>query len=225
VKRSRLRREVTHISKEIKQDLRIAAQRLRTDTGLPLMCAYAWPDHSAPTTITMRADACLNEGWNGFGFWFVIPAAPGVIPPVSIIAAFDEWTAVEQAALGHNTPAAEALGLLIGHRLCARVQPWTPLHQDLLVLTDSETSAQKFGALRMGSKLMDAIRDAWLQVDASIPLVGVCDYLPRDFNVGADLLSKNRWDLFCATLAEANLPPPTRICIHVNDRDTSALLH
>ena len=215
-------RDVTHITAGIKQDLDAVVDIMKNDVGLPLLCEFYWPDHGAATTITIRTDACLNEGWNGFGVWITIP--PDSHEPPVIIAMFDEWTPAEQAALGHNTPAAEAIGLLIGHRVVRRLKLWGNHHKDLLALTDSETSSMKLASLRMGSSLMDAIRDAWLAVDADIPLNGVCDYIPRDFNVGADLLSKNRWDLFTATLQAAGLPPPTRVTICESDRDVSTIL-
>ena len=222
LKISGLTREVTHITAGIKQDLEEVVTIMQSDVGLPLLCDFYWPDHGADSTITIRTDACLNEGWNGFGIWIIIPS--GAEQPPAIIAMLSEWTTTEQAALGHNTPAAEAIGLLVAHRVVRRRKLWSDHHKDLLALTDSETSSMKLGTLRMGSTLMDAIRDAWLEVDADIPLNGVCDYIPRDYNVGSDLLSKNRWDLFCETLRAAGLPAPTLVNIHAEDRDVSTLL-
>ena len=66
--RSGLLKAITPLSARIKHDLRTAAAILRADAGLPLLCEYRWPDEHATSTISMRGDACLNEGW-GAGWW------------------------------------------------------------------------------------------------------------------------------------------------------------
>ena len=46
----------------------MATAILRADAGLPLLCECRWPDEHATSTISMRGDACLNEGL-GAGWW------------------------------------------------------------------------------------------------------------------------------------------------------------
>jgi hypothetical protein len=219
--RTKLRKHLTPISATIARDLLAAAAIMRLDQGLPLLCEYRWPSAHALSTVSMRCDACLNEGWNGFGAWFIVPNPTGTI---SIYALFSEWTEEEQRALGHNTPGAEALGVLISARVFDREGWQLPHHTDLLALTDSETTASKFATVRLGSRLMDTVRDQWLRSAALRSISTVCDHLPREFNVGSDLLSKNCWHMFADTLKAAGLPPPTLVNIHPHDRDTAFAL-
>ena len=179
--KTRLRKALTPISEQTIRDLRAAAAIMRADKGLPLLCEYRWPEAHATTTISMRCDACLNEGWNGFGAWFIVPRPD---EGMDVFALFSEWTPHEQQALGHNTPAAEALGVLISALVCDR-EGWQQAHHtDLLALTDSETTATKFGTVRLGSHTMDVIRDRWLERAQLRSLYSICDHLPREFNVG-----------------------------------------
>ena len=180
--KTRLNKDITPNSEGIRYDLRCAAAIMRTDRGLPLLCEWRWPDAHAITTISLRSDACLNEGWNGFGAWFIVPRATGVI---DIFAIFDEWSELEQLQLGHNTPAAEALGVSISAKVCDREGWAQPHHLDLLALSDSETTAMKFAAVKMGSRLMDTIRDDWLVGTANRRLATTCDHLPREFNASS----------------------------------------
>jgi hypothetical protein len=179
LKRSGLRKAVTPISSRIRADLTRAAAILRANEGLPLLCEWRWPEAHAVTTVSMRCDACLNEGWNGFGAWFIVPDAAGAI---QIFAIFDEWTAEEQGKLGHNTPAAEALGVTISSLVFDRECWARPHHTDLLALSDSETTAMKFATVKLGSRTMDSIRDLWLERAEARPVVSTCDHLPREFN-------------------------------------------
>ena len=58
-----------------------AASTCRANKGLPLMCDTTRPTHDHPQVITQRGDACLKEddGYNGFGLWWVVPNLEG--PP------------------------------------------------------------------------------------------------------------------------------------------------
>ena len=143
---------------------------------------------------------------------------------MAIYAIFSEWTTSEQEKLGHNTPGAEALGILISSRVFDREQWQQPHHCDLLALTDSETTSMKFATVRLGSQLMDTIRDTWLNLAEARTITTTCDHTPREFNVGSDLLSKNCYQLFEDTMAAAGLPKPTLVQIHPDDRDTSFVL-
>ena len=123
------------------------------------MCDFTMPDHRDLNTLTQRGDACLNEsdGYNGFGSWYFAPCVSGH----KIVALMDKWTIEEEILLGRNIPAAEALTALIGKRALLELGLLKG-YDYYLTLTDSETTFNKFGSMRMGSDELDAIRDAWL---------------------------------------------------------------
>ena len=124
--------------------------------------------------------------------------------------------------LGHNAPGAEALDILLGDRGAVEHQLFDPAwHDEHLILTDSETSYMKFGAIRMGSDLMDATRDEWLRLQSTKWIPASVDWCAREVNVGADLISKGRWDLFQIVCREAGLPPPIRLSLSAHSRDVS----
>ena len=124
---------------------------------------------------------------------------------------------------GRNIAAAEAACVFIGDRVLETYQWCDTHHCDVLQLTDSLTTFMKFSSLRVGSHAMDCLRNKWLQSCTSRAIPTTCDYIPREFNVGSDLLSKGDWTLFCAVLLEAGLPAPTLVHINESDRDISFL--
>jgi hypothetical protein len=214
--------EVFAQSAACQADIREAANVLRGSTGIPLTCARDWPEHDAPRTITQRGDACVKEdGYNGWGVWFVVPHGPNP-RDFRVYALFDSWTTQEEALLGHNAPGAEALCILLGDRGAVEHslfdRRW---HDQHLILTDSETSFMKFGAVKMGSALMDNTRDDWLRLQSVKHIPATVDWCAREVNVGADLLSKGRWDLFQIVCAEAGLPPPIRLTLSAANRDVT----
>ena len=202
---------------------------LKRDRGLPMLPIFDIPMHDQISTITLRGDASLNEdnGYNGFGIWFLLPNKVG--PPTNLCL-FDEWSPEEQKLLGRNTPMAEALCLVLGTRACTSqavrkfMQTW---HEKCLQLTDSESCSMKFDSLRAGSVCLDAARAEWQRLQ-EVPDNGVLpswvQHTHREMNTGSDLLSKARWDLFRATLLAAGLGDATRIFLSDKDRDVKDLL-
>ena len=71
--KGRQNKEVVLITPPVAAALNAAAIIMEQDAGLPLLCDFTHPDPFAASTITARSDACLNEGWNGFGFWWIVP--------------------------------------------------------------------------------------------------------------------------------------------------------
>ena len=187
------------------------------------MCDTMRPTHDQPHVITQRGDACLKEedGYNGFGLWWVVPNASG---PPAIYAAFGKWSPTEEEALGRNIAAAEAVTQLIGDRVIAS-QGWLqPHHCAVLELTDSETTERKFASLRWGSEALDRIRDLWQGRVADRPVPTILEFIPREINVGSDLLSKGHQEMFSATIVAAGLPTPIFIEISSRDREIGAAI-
>jgi hypothetical protein len=203
-------------------DVLQAVRVLRGSKGIPLTCVRDWPLHDGPRTVTQRGDACVKEdGYNGWGVWYVVPYGPEP-KDFRVFALFDSWSPEEESMLGHNAPGAEALDILLGDRGAVEHQLFDPAwHDEHLILTDSETSYMKFGAIRMGSDLMDATRDEWLRLQSTKWIPASVDWCAREVNVGADLLSKGRWDLFQIVCREAGLPPPIRLSLSAHSRDVS----
>jgi hypothetical protein len=165
-----------------------------------------------------------EDGYNGWGVWYIVPCGPDP-QEFRVYALFDSWTPEEEVLLGHNAPGAEALTILLGDRGAVEHDLFnTDWHDDHLILTDSETSFMKFGAVKMGSALMDATRDEWIRLQSSKCIPAAVDWCCREVNVGADLLSKGRWDLFQIVCREAGLPPPIRISLSAPNRDISDCL-
>ena len=268
------------LSAKARADAARIAQIIRTNKGLPLMCDTHRPAHYDVTTVTHRADACLNEGVNGFGIYWVVPKASG---GVAILALMDTWTPEEEALfnVGGGVPAAEACAALLGLRAVREHDIMQDHHEDLLQLSDSSTTDLKMSSLKIGAPVMDAIRDEWLVecgrltpwnvslehifrekhagtptkagvfLSRTLPVcyqgltfppspratpLGTTPYTrasfsvrsipachPR-FNVGSDLLSKQQWDLFVATILAAGLPEPIRISLSEANRDLSTVL-
>ena len=198
---------------------------LKKDEGLPVLPIFDIPKHDQVSTITLRGDASLNEenGYNGFGIWFLIPQTSG--PPINL-ALFDEWSEEEQELLGRDTPMAEGLCLVLGLRFLA-ANPWLkPWHTSILQLTDSESCSMKFASLRAGSVRLDNARAAWQKLQEGNPnvLPAWVQHTHREMNTGSDLLSKARWALFQATLKAAGLGEARRVFLSKEDRNVKDLI-
>ena len=217
-------RGTCRLSQAAHHDLRQVEMKLRRDEGLPIMCSTKlWPKHSDPGVITQRGDACLREddGWNGWGIWWLVPS---VSDSPNIFAAFGQWSALEERAFGRNIPAAEAVTALLGDRVVAHRQWWRSHHTGHLILSDSEGTYQKYSHLKAGSADMDACRDAFFALQQTKPGFAVLDHIPREYNVGADVLSKGHWELFQATMRAAGLPDPTLVTLTAHERDISHII-
>jgi hypothetical protein len=206
--------------------LRRCKEIMLKDEGIPLLCDYTFPDAFADSTITARSDASLNEEWSGFGCYIIVPDKGATTPhQLRILAFSDKWSTAEATRLGHNTAAAEGIGLIMANRIMARMRPWRSHHTHFLKLTDALAFKHRLDNLKQGSPLMDGIRDECLATEAGLDgLDSRSDHIPRDFNVGSDLLSKGRPDLFQATLRAAGLPMACMITIDERDRDIAELL-
>lgn len=204
----------------------IAADTLLRNKSLPLCPDTDIPKHDDPSVITIRGDASLGEecGFNGWGCWILIPSKHGKRP--TILGLHGEWTAEEQAALGHDTPSAEALTCILGSRGFRAACVPEEHHEKLLGVTDSESSSMKFASLRAGAPRLDNIREHWFDLHSgpgALPATLV--HVPREFNVAADILSKKHgWPLFVATIEAAGLGTPIQIHLSPEDRDISMLL-
>ena len=221
-KNTRFDTPVFRIFDQVKLDIANATKILRRNKGIPMMCDFTMPDHRDLNTLTQRGDACLNEsdGYNGFGSWYFAPCVSGH----KIVALMDKWTIEEEILLGRNIPAAEALTALIGKRALLELGLLKG-YDYYLTLTDSETTFNKFSSMRMGSDELDAIRDAWLQPIETSNAVSVIDYIPREFNVLSDLLSKNKREAFRECILAMGLPEPIFVDIPPKARDWSDLHH
>jgi hypothetical protein len=223
--KSRLNPSIFPLSNLARTNAANIATLIRANKGLPLMCNTNRPHHADITTVTHRADACLNEtGENGFGIFWIIPNTNGTI---RILALMDIWSATEEQLFdkGGGVPAAEACAALLGVRAVEQHKIMLPHHKDLLQLSDSSTTATKFSSLKLGAVVMDDIRDNWINACKNLlPHRVSISHLPREFNVGSDLLSKQQWGLFVRTLMAAGLPRPTRIELSAANRDLSDVL-
>ena len=52
-------------------------------------------------------------------------------------------------------------------------------HNGHLILSDSETTFCKFRSMKIGSYGMDAVRDAWLDLQTDMPFAAALDHVPR----------------------------------------------
>jgi len=191
---------------EIKQ----AARLMRQDRGINIFCDVRIPEHFHHSSISQRSDACLNEpdNYNGFGVWWLIPQ-PNDKPIV--LAAFDRWTSQEEKLLGKNIAAAEGLGIVLGARLVQSSIVNLDSFENMIQLSDSETAFIKFNNVRLGSILLESLRIEWQSLISSWPIPTHLGYIPREWNVGSDLLSKGHWSLFCEVMRLAGLGEPRRI--------------
>ena len=146
--------------------------------------------------------------------------------PPKNLALFDEWSEREQELLGRNTPMAEALCLILGLRICKSHKIALPFHRKNLQLTDSQSCSMKFASLRSGAVCLDEARAYWqeLQDNNASVLPTTVEHCWREMNTGSDLLSKNRWELFKATLIAAGLEAPRRIFLSPKDRNIEDLI-
>jgi len=204
-------------------DICKAANLMRQDVGINLFCDTIIPLHSDLSTISQRSDACLNEpdNYNGFGVWWLIPQPNG---KPKIIAAFDKWTENEEVSFGKNIAAAEAVGVVLGGRLLDDSISILPSHTSLLQLSDSETTFVKFNNVRLGSKVLELLRSVWQEAANNRDLATHLGYIPREWNVGSDLLSKGHWALFCNVMKLAGLDTPIRLAWPDHTRSTKDLL-
>ena len=214
------------LSNLAKEGIRIAARIVKNNAGIPLMADLWRPSHQDGNVISHRGDASLKEEgseeeYAGWGVWWLVPSVTGA---PAIYAVFDEWTPAEQLALGHDTPSAEALCIILGSRALRSAGLAQPHHKAVLQITDSESSALKFASLRAGSVRLDAIRAHWLELHAPPSLPAFLEHHPREYNVLADLISKGAWDLFVATLQATGLPAPTLLHMSPGDRNVDALI-
>jgi hypothetical protein len=98
-----------------------------------------------------------------------------------------------------------------------------PHHTDLLELTDSLVAEIKYNKLSYGNPMIERSRLRWEKVSVFDPFFASIDYIPREWNVGGDLLSKGHWDTFVLVCAAAGLPEPIRIYLTPEQRDISYL--
>ena len=94
-----------------------------------------------------------------------------------------------------------------------------------LTLTDSETTFVTFNSMKMGSDELDTIRDAWLEQNEAITPLATIDYIPREFNVLSDLLSKNKWLVFRECIMLMGLPEPKLLTIPPHIRCWKDIYH
>ena len=135
-----------------------------------------------------------------------------------------KWSPSEEQALGQNITAAEAVTQLMGDRTLTSRGWQQPHHCAILEDTDSETTERKFASLRWGSQALDRIRDLWQELIADRDIPTILEFIPREVNVGADLLSKGEFELFKLVLRAAGLPAPIFISILARDRDLSTVI-
>ena len=202
-----------------------AMEELERDEGLPLLPRFELPRRGELSTICIWSDACLNEddGYNGFGIWFLIPRE-GQKP--EIFALFDVWSKEEEQHLGHNVPLAEGVCFPLALRAVAAARMAKTIHDATLHFSDSEGGSLKFGSLKTGSIPLDNTRTCWQKLqdcNAHVPPTWIV-FTPREFNTGSDCLSKGRYELFCATLKAAGLGNPTRIYLSSEDRNIMDLI-
>ena len=222
---------ISPFSKLAREAMDFSINVIQKDEGLPWLPVYKAPKHFESTTITLRGDASLNEpaeegetrAYNGWGIWIMVPQEHG--PPKNL-ALFDEWSEREQELLGRNTPMAEALCLILGLRVCKSHKIALPFHRQNLQFTDSQSCSMKFASLRSGAVCLDEARAYWqeLQDNNASVLPTTVEHCWREMNTGSDLLSKNRWELFKATLIAAGLEAPRRIFLSPKDRNIEDLI-
>ena len=198
---------------------------LKRDTGLPMLPKLTRPRHFDLSTITHRGDASLNEecGYSGWGLWYLVPHPT---QPPSVYAIFDEWTPLEQKELGHDVPSAESAVLIFGSRGLSAHNIAEPWHDEFLQMSDSESCEMSYASLRWGSVRLDAMKHHWQELQdtrSNVPPTTV-EWCSREFNTGSDLLSKNRWELFKATIRAAGLGEATRLFLSAADRDIMDLI-
>ena len=197
---------------------------LKASKGLPLFCDIRRPWHYDFSTLTQRTDASLpslteTETYNGFGGWFLSQNADGTM---TVHAFYGEWTAEEKVKFGGCIAAAEGVTVTFGSILTVSHKIMQKHHKDLLQLTDSLVAETKFNKLSYGNEMIERARLKWQYWSDIIDFASL-DFIPREWNVGGDLLSKGQWDAFVTVCAEAGLPVPIRIYLTPEQRDVSYL--
>ena len=204
---------------------RTAVPILKASKGLPLFCDIRRPYHYENSTITQRTDASLpgpteTSTYNGFGGWFLSRNPDGKIV---IHAFFGEWSKEEKEKFGSCIAAAEGATVVFGSILAKASKLMLAHHTDLLQLTDSLVAEMKYNKISYGNAMIERSRQAWELHSNFDPFCVSLDYIPREWNVGGDLLSKGHWDTFCAVCVEAGLPMPILIKLTPEQRDISYL--
>ena len=201
------------------------ADILERGEGIPLFCDIRRPWHYETSTLTQRTDASLPSAeetstYNGFGGWFLSRTIEGMI---TIHAFYGEWTTLEKQKFAGCIAAAEGVTVVFGSILTKAHSLLQKHHKNLLQLTDSLVAEMKYNKMSYGNAMIEKSRVKWETHSKFDTGCAYLDYIPREWNVGGDLLSKGHWDTFCAVCMAAGLPMPILIELTPAQRDISYL--
>ena len=214
------------VTPALSQAAREMADILDRSDGLPLFCDIRRPWHYDMATLTQRTDASLPsaedgfEGYNGFGGWFLSQAPNGIL---TIHAFYGEWTTEEKEKFASCIAAAEGVTVVFGSILSKAHVLMKTHHKDLLQLTDSLVAEIKYNKMSYGNRMIEKSRLQWEKYARFDKCSTYIDYIPREWNVGGDLLSKGHWLTFKAVCKAAGLPEPILLTLTPEQRDISYL--
>ena len=218
------------ISKQLTQNAGLILPILAADEGIPLFCDIRPPRHYHFATLTLRTDASLPSAeetstYNGFGGWFLTQNEDaGLFEEVITIHAFyGEWTALEKVNFGSCIAAAEGATSVFGSLLAESYDLVLPHIEHFLQLTDSLSAKLKYCKMSYGNAMIECARKKWEDHSNFGHAFATLDFIPREWNVGGDLLSKGHWDTFVSVCKAAGLPAPVLIFLTPEQRDISYL--
>ena len=208
------------LSHEARAELTRWADRLSEEVHVPLFPIHRPPPESDPTTLTIRVDASLREEGSGGGFgWWSANTLNGVL---SIHYGLGDWTPAEASRF--SSAAAELWAMLLAVASAAEHGVLQPNHTHVLIITDSEAA---WGAIlhnTRSSSQMEQCKGAWWKATSLCNTPVFPEHRPREWNQGADMLSKRDVPGFIRLATWYGADNVTHLPVPPHWRDTSSVL-
>jgi hypothetical protein len=176
-------RSARHLSRVARAEAAAWAVRVEKGDKIPLVPRDT-PSEGETSTLVVRIDASLKEegGAGGYGWW-VADTSTGHL---RISYGLGQWTATAAAQL--STGAAELGAATLGAWM--GLSAASAAHQAVLVITDSTAAWGAILRNTRSSPQMERAKRMWWTHAGSGKIPVYPEYRPREWNQGADALSK-----------------------------------